>query len=76
MLCGDIYDEVTSKELEPKKLDSECLGGGRILHEPNEKKMKVHDLSQGFGKADHSITADLLKKVYRDYTITWSDERY
>jgi phosphohistidine phosphatase len=31
---------------------------------------------QGYGKADHTISVELLKKVYPDYEITWSDEGY
>lgn len=30
---------------------------------------------QGYGKADHSVTVELLKKVYTDYEITWSDDK-
>lgn len=102
--AGDIYDEVTAKELAPKKLDSECLGGGRIQHNAEEKKILVYGYSQvisrwekrristwekfltacpispfhfqGFGKADHSVSVDLLKKSFGDYTITWTDEGY
>ena len=32
---------------------------------------------QGFGRADHAITVDLLKKHYKDYTsITFSNDGY
>ncbi len=30
----------------------------------------------GFGKADHSKTAELLKEKYPGYTVEWSDEGY
>lgn len=104
LFSGDIYDEVTAKELAPKKLDSECLGGGRIQHDAAEKKIKVYgysqvslypslnflservreskikssqiSFSQGFGRADHAVSVDLLKKIYGDYSISWSDEGY
>jgi len=30
---------------------------------------------QGFGRADHAVTADLLRKKYSDYaSIVWKDD--
>ncbi|CAH1402064.1 unnamed protein product [Nezara viridula] len=72
---ADIYDETVQK-LNALKLDSECIGGGRIQHDPLEKKIKVYGYSQGFGKADHEVSVEILKEVYGDYDITWSDEGY
>lgn len=71
---GDIYDAFMATL--NKKLDSECVGGGRIKHNPEEKKILVYGYSQGFGKADHSISKQLLVEKYPDYTIDWSDEGY
>ena len=32
---------------------------------------------QGFGRANHSITVEVLKKAYPDYTnIEWENEGY
>lgn len=53
-----------------------CVGGGRIRHEDDAKEILVYGYSQGYGKADHSITVDILKKRYPDYKITFSDEGY
>ncbi|KAJ1373201.1 hypothetical protein KIN20_035549 [Parelaphostrongylus tenuis] len=53
-----------------------CVGGGRIKHESDEKRILVYGYSQGFGQADHSITVDILKKRYPDYQITFSNEGY
>ncbi|KAI5706550.1 hypothetical protein M8J76_012085 [Diaphorina citri] len=72
---GDIYDAFVAG-LTNKNLDSECVGGGRIKHYPDEKKILVYGYSQGFGKADHSITKQVLAEKYTDYTIDWSDEGY
>lgn len=73
---GDIYDTVTPG-IESKKLDCECVGGGRIRHEPDKKSILVYGYSQGYGKADHSITVELLKKKYPDYaSITFSNDGY
>ncbi|KAL1454427.1 hypothetical protein WDU94_010686 [Cyamophila willieti] len=60
----------------PETLDTECVGGGRIKHNPDEKKIHVYGYSQGFGKADHAITKQLLDEKYTDYTVDWSDEGY
>ncbi|XP_047984537.1 14 kDa phosphohistidine phosphatase-like isoform X2 [Leguminivora glycinivorella] len=70
---SDIYDEVQEK-LQP--LDCEPLGGGRISHEPDNKKIHIYGYSQGYGKADHEEAAKLIKDAYPSYTITISDEGY
>ena len=33
-------------------------------------------VTQGYGRADHSITQSVLKRKYGQYTITWSNEGY
>ena len=55
---------------------AECIGGGRIMHNPAEKEINVYGYSMGFGRADHKITVALLKEVYPDYKISWSNEGY
>ncbi|KOB69620.1 Phosphohistidine phosphatase [Operophtera brumata] len=70
---ADIFDEVQPK-LEP--FDCEPLGGGRISHEPDNKKIHIYGYSQGYGKADHEITAQLVKAAFPGYTISISDEGY
>ncbi|CAG9580966.1 unnamed protein product [Danaus chrysippus] len=70
---SDIFDEVQAK-LSP--LDCEPLGGGRISHDPENKKIHIYGYSQGYGKADHEITAKLVKEAYPAYTISISDEGY
>jgi len=43
---ADIYEEVRSS-LEALDLDTECLGGGRIAHNPSSKpQIKVYGYSQ------------------------------
>ncbi|XP_017886158.1 sex-regulated protein janus-A-like [Ceratina calcarata] len=73
---GDIFDEVNNKLKSISGLTTNCLGGGRIEHDPDEKTIKVYGYSQGFGKADHEVSVALLKKKYPDYTITCSDDGY
>ncbi|XP_033229133.1 sex-regulated protein janus-A-like [Belonocnema kinseyi] len=72
---ADIYDEV-EEVLKKLQLKSKCLGGGRINHDAENKTIKVYGYSQGFGKADHKVSVNLIKKKYPDYEITWSDEGY
>ncbi|XP_052789719.1 14 kDa phosphohistidine phosphatase-like isoform X2 [Mya arenaria] len=73
---ADIYDEI-APSIEERGLDCECIGGGRISHEPNKKKIEIFGYSQGYGQANHSITARILSKKYREYdNITWNNEGY
>ncbi|XP_011059472.1 PREDICTED: sex-regulated protein janus-A-like isoform X2 [Acromyrmex echinatior] len=73
---ADIFDEVDEQIKKHAGLQANCVGGGRIEHDPDEKTIKVYGYSQGFGKADHQVSVDLLKKKYPDYNITCSDEGY
>jgi phosphohistidine phosphatase len=57
-------------------LNVECVGGGRIRHEPERKFIYVYGYSVGFGQANHATTCDLLKTHYHDYTIEWSNDGY
>ncbi len=72
---ADIYDE-EEEQVRAKSLDCQCLGGGRILHEPTKKYIKVYGYSVGFGRAQHTKAVELLKEKYPDYNIEWSDEGY
>lgn len=72
---ADIYDSEEEK-LRAKGLDAQCLGGGRIIHKPSDKYIKVYGYSMGFGKADHTKTVEVLKGYYPDYNIEWSDDGY
>ncbi|XP_070500303.1 sex-regulated protein janus-A-like [Chironomus tepperi] len=72
---ADIYEEV-SMSIRSLGLDCECLGGGRIEHKPEEKKIKVYGYSQGYGKADHEEAKKILLTKYHDYLIECSDEGY
>ena len=46
---ANAYDD-EEELLRAKGLDCQCLGGGRILHEPDKKYIKVYGYSMGFGK--------------------------
>ncbi|KAH0953609.1 hypothetical protein HN011_000101 [Eciton burchellii] len=75
-LDSDIFEEVNGRIKEHSGLQANCVGGGRIEHDPDEKTIKIYGYSQGFGKADHQASAELLKKKYPDYNVTWSNDGY
>lgn len=57
----------------------ECEGGGRIAHDRNGKSIKIYGYSQGYGPADHFLSAQIIKGCFKDYPselITWSSEGY
>ncbi|NXO22428.1 PHP14 phosphatase, partial [Cisticola juncidis] len=64
------------EELARHGLSCECLGGGRLSHRPEERKIHVYGYSVGFGRADHAVTTEKLKAEYPNYKITWADEGY
>lgn len=57
-------------------LETECVGGGRIEHRPDLKRIKVYGYSQAYGKADHEETKRILIPKYPGYEIETSDEGY
>uniref|UniRef100_F6WVK9 14 kDa phosphohistidine phosphatase n=1 Tax=Monodelphis domestica TaxID=13616 RepID=F6WVK9_MONDO len=72
---SDIYDKV-SGEIQKKGFDCECLGGGRISHQSQDKKIHVYGYSMGFGRAQHSISTEKIKAHYPTYEVTWADDGY
>ncbi|KAL2297917.1 hypothetical protein Nmel_016872 [Mimus melanotis] len=70
---ADLFER-TAEELARYGLSCECLGGGRLSHRPEERKIHVYGYSVGFGRADHAVTTEKLKAEYPDYEITWADE--
>ncbi|CAD5123395.1 unnamed protein product [Dimorphilus gyrociliatus] len=76
--CGyhaDILDLV-EPGIRALGFEVDCVGGGRILHEPNKKSILVYGYSQGFGRADHAKTVEILKRQYPAYNITYKNEGY
>ncbi|MBN3321598.1 PHP14 phosphatase, partial [Atractosteus spatula] len=69
-----IFEKV-NPEMENLGMECSCLGGGKVEHNSKEKKIRVFGLSTGYGKADHSLTVEKLKAVFKDYEITWSDDK-
>ncbi|KAH8356076.1 hypothetical protein KR200_009816, partial [Drosophila serrata] len=75
LILADIFER-EEVIFSAQKLKAECIGGGRIEHDPEKKYMKVYGYSQGFGKADHSQSKQILKTKYPDYRIEISDDGY
>ncbi|XP_058494714.1 si:dkey-51e6.1 [Solea solea] len=69
-----IFEKV-APSMEALGMECKCLGGGKIEHNSQEKKLRVFGESTAFGKADHSVTAEKLKIVFSNYDITWSDDK-
>ncbi|XP_060627590.2 14 kDa phosphohistidine phosphatase-like [Anolis sagrei] len=69
-----IFEKV-NPEMEKLGFACKCLGGGKIEHNSKDKKIRVFGLSTGYGKADHAATVEILKRTYKDYQITWSDDK-
>ncbi|XP_004593494.2 14 kDa phosphohistidine phosphatase isoform X2 [Ochotona princeps] len=72
---ADIYDKV-SGELQKQGYECECLGGGRISHQSQDRRIHVYGYSMGFGRAQHSVTTEKIKAQYPDYEVTWADDGY
>ena len=71
-----MIDEL-DKTLKKTDYTCKCVGGGRILHTPEENKIFVYGYSVCYGRADHTITVSMLKKSYPEYTsISYSNEGY
>ncbi|XP_075536854.1 14 kDa phosphohistidine phosphatase-like [Dermacentor variabilis] len=74
---ADIYEREMSKIESISGLETECLGGGRIIHNPDCAEIKVFGYSQGYGQADHSKAVEVLKRNFPEYkSITWSNDGY
>ncbi|XP_074639900.1 LOW QUALITY PROTEIN: 14 kDa phosphohistidine phosphatase [Gouania willdenowi] len=69
-----IFDKV-SPAMEALGMECKCLGGGKIEHNSQEKKLRVFGESTAFGKADHAVSAEKLKTVFNNYEITWADDK-
>ncbi|XP_010350442.1 14 kDa phosphohistidine phosphatase [Saimiri boliviensis] len=72
---ADIYDKV-SGDMQKQGCDCECLGGGRISHQSQDKKIHVYGYSMAYGPAQHSISTEKIKVKYPDYEVTWANDGY
>nr|XP_034979460.1 14 kDa phosphohistidine phosphatase-like [Zootoca vivipara] len=74
-LHNQLYEKICC-ELEKMGCMCKCLGGGKIDHNSKDKKIHVsgNSVSVAYGKADHSMTVAILKKTFKDYDISCSDD--
>uniref|UniRef100_A0A8C5QR96 14 kDa phosphohistidine phosphatase n=1 Tax=Leptobrachium leishanense TaxID=445787 RepID=A0A8C5QR96_9ANUR len=76
--CAEFHNHIFEKinpELEAAGFECSVLGGGKLEHNSNDKKIRVFGESTVYGKADHSITAEKLKKAFSDYVVIWTDDK-
>ncbi|KAL4826747.1 hypothetical protein H8958_009282 [Nasalis larvatus] len=72
---ADIYDKA-SGDMQKQGCDCECLGGGRISHQSQDKKIHVYGYSMAYGPAQHAISTEKIKAKYPDYEVTWAKDGY
>mmetsp|Transcript_59834 Transcript_59834/g.129721 ORF Transcript_59834/g.129721 Transcript_59834/m.129721 type:complete len:123 (+) Transcript_59834:294-662(+) len=73
---ADVLSLATTRLVDPN-ITLNCVGGGRINHDAEHKKIHIYGYSQGFGRADHASATELCREAFgADYTLTWSDQGY
>jgi phosphohistidine phosphatase len=61
----------TREQLSPHGLQARCIGGGRILINPEAKTVKIWDKSGDFGfEPDRMETVRMLQSAFPDFVIT------
>jgi phosphohistidine phosphatase len=61
----------TRDQLSPHGLQARCIGGGRILINPEAKTIKIWDRSGDFGfEPDRGETVRMLCSAFPDFSIT------
>ncbi|OAF71543.1 phosphohistidine phosphatase [Intoshia linei] len=63
----DDFDETNDKAT------NKCLGGGYLKGDNESNSLHIYGISIGYGKANHSVTSDLIKQYYSQYTIIIDD---
>jgi len=72
---ADIFDEFEAavKKLLPRG-SIKCLGGGRI--DNKKDSILIYGYSQGYGRAKHEDTAELVQSAFPDKKVTWTNDGY
>ena len=73
---ANILDKFNDLENLNDEWTTECPGGGRINHNQAAKTIVIYGYSQGYGRADHSLTKELLQAAFPDYQISWNNDGY
>ncbi|CAF0996284.1 unnamed protein product [Didymodactylos carnosus] len=64
----DIFKKLKEK-IDVNNISVECIGGGKMIVDSTKKQINVFGKSDGFGKADHHKTIEILKKKYSNWSI-------
>ena len=75
---ADVFSRALQHELEPRGVSGLVLGGGRLVHNPQRKRLEVYGYSKTFGRCAwcNERVAAMLRKQYPAYAVTWSNEGY
>ncbi|TNV78825.1 hypothetical protein FGO68_gene5571 [Halteria grandinella] len=68
----NILEDFIAKELRGDKVqyDARCThGGGRVR--VNTPSIQVYGFSQAFGRANHRVAAEIIKKVYPQFEVSY-----
>jgi hypothetical protein len=70
----------------PDERTLNVYGYSQVIHSRNKHLVNLsltfhilvpcHSPFQGYGRADHEITCEILRNFYPDYAINWSNEGY
>ncbi|KAH7421555.1 hypothetical protein KP509_13G063500 [Ceratopteris richardii] len=72
---SDIFKH-TRQVLMTLGLQAEVLGGGRISHDVAERSIHVYGFSQAYGRANHAVTATLLRQWFPFHAVSFSWDGY
>ncbi|XP_046576376.1 14 kDa phosphohistidine phosphatase-like [Haliotis rubra] len=71
---ADIYDVLDAK-LESEGIMCECVGGGKIEHDPDAKTIRIFGKSQGYGQANHEKSMQILRDKFPAYhSVMWTND--
>uniref|UniRef100_A0A7S0J9N9 14 kDa phosphohistidine phosphatase n=1 Tax=Calcidiscus leptoporus TaxID=127549 RepID=A0A7S0J9N9_9EUKA len=67
----------TAAERLGSEISLTCLGGGRIAHDANAKKVHIYGYSMAYGRANHAESCKMCCDHFGDgYSVSWADEGY
>jgi len=53
-----------------------CPGGGRIRHEPEAARTFVYGFSNAYGRGDHVLACELIRRAFPAFEVSYSNEGY
>lgn len=62
--------------LQIQRVDCKILGGGRLTFDPSNRKVHIYGYSVDYGRANHSLTKEIMLQSFPDYEVTWTNEGY